>query len=762
MLALALIGVFSWMLIRRALQEDSPLLAVGLSYSLACLLLLALANLSLDGWPAWLVMALLLLPLSKKAAPKLAWPGFSRPTNVVLTLGALLVVVFTNLSNNLAPDDDFWIHFPLQGLLEQGGLPVRHPFFPEIVMNGHYGRDLLLAAISRHAGISPLHSLFWQTGLCQLASFLTVTGLIARSSRSQLCVVLGTFSIFFGVNVGGRGGLLDCFQNNNALAYMLTLGVLHLLYLVYSRSNACGIAVAGFALGTLAIVYETHFGLLGLTVLTGLAITRRKELAMVGALALLLAAVQGGPVSKLVKDRLSPPAPREWTPGELNQHQIIKLTFPKGELFQIQLAYGNYQRRSLVYDLLPDLGAVSAIAPGTPYRSILSWDVLKIHWLATLLAPLTLLILLRRRADPVALALWIFAAWAYLTPGLVHFGPIYEFEYYRWEFAAGFGFAGSWGIALGHALRGCGRLTVAAAISLYALLGLAPSLLVFPPRLYATAVQKGRWQDAVMPRSQARWVLAQHELLGGFDLIDLKAARQLERLGQPGQFVLANSPYRVPGDLHFDSTLSGLSGLRSVGHSLPWPQEPVGTPPFHRSAPARVFWLAPSAELLDQLEVDWLYLRRGPEHEGPLIRWLDQNLQPVWQDGHSRIYRRTRKGKATRLSGVASTPSQAVPPTVRYLATESRTSELLLFEAVPDGKTWAWGFVPAGDPPSAVDLHEVVTWRSGPAGLVTPPRPGDYELVFFEVRDGQLRPALPHLPFKVVETGSLVPGLEQR
>ena len=47
------------------------------------------------------------------------------------------------------------------------------------------------------------------------------------------------------------------------------------------------------------------------------------------------------------------------------------------------------------------------------------------------------------------------------------------------------------------------------------------------------------------------------------------------------------------------------------------------------------------------------------------------------------------------------------------------------------------------------------------SGLGLGPVPGDYELVFFEVRDGQLLVAKPRLPFRVSETGSLVPSFEK-
>lgn len=758
MITILVITLFCWTVTRRVLREDCALLAAPLTFSLASLLLLSLANAKVNLGLACIVLALgTASMLAKLPSARLVGPNLSKTTRAVLLLIGGVVFGYTNLSQNLFLDDDFWIHFPIQGLLERDGLPLFHPFFAEIEMNGHYGRDLLVGMVSRLTGISLLHSLFWQTTLIQLASLSTIVGLVWRCTRSELSAVLAATFIFFGINVGGRAGLLDTFQNNNALAYLMVLSILHLVYLVHQNAAPPRVAIAGLALGAYALIYETNFGLLGLVLCVICMATRRKEFALVGVIALTVAAVQGGPLTSLVKERMSP-TQREWTPGELNQHQIVKITFPKKELFCLQLAYGNYQRLSCAYHILPDLGPITSITPGTPYRPIWSWDVLQIHWLSTLLAPFSLAVLLReRRASKpsgglVGLGLWLFALFAFLTPSLVHFGPIYEFEYFRWQFAAGFGFAGALGIASGRLLERVRPRVRLPVLALLLVLNIAPILSIFFPRLLEGAFQRGRVRDLWWPRPEATWILRQTPQLGGFGYFDLMVAYELRRRSQPGQGVLLlNAPYDSPWDIHYESTLIGLSGLRSVGHSLPWPNEPVGTPPFHRSTPYQVFSRYPSEELLDQLKANWILEKPALEPNFPLRSWLDAHCNLVWQDGDYRLYQRTEGDTEREQYTVADTLSQRRPPTLTGLPHTLKTAELFDLVAEGDGHTWAWAFVERSQSPQTIDQHEVVSWRSGPSAGVAPPLPGTYELLVFEIEGLRLYPTALRFPITVTE-----------
>jgi len=88
------------------------------------------------------------------------------------------------------------------------------------------------------------------------------------------------------------------------------------------------------------------------------------------------------------------------------------------------------------------------------YAFILGPDVLLMHWLALYLGlPVGLWLLTKKH--PEAQALWVFGLVSFLVPALVDFGPVHEREYFRWEFGAGFGFAGALAgaLALGWSTR---------------------------------------------------------------------------------------------------------------------------------------------------------------------------------------------------------------------------------------------------------------------------------------------------------------------
>ncbi|MGE0489916.1 MAG: hypothetical protein AB7S38_11990 [Vulcanimicrobiota bacterium] len=739
MMLLLAVPVCGWLVVRRLLHESSPLLALALTGMLSCLTWLSLANLSLATSLSALPFALAIAYLGKRTSspPPLEKPDFSWPTTVFLTWVGMIIFGYTAAFQNLYLEDDYWIHFPLMGLLKSDGLPVLHPFFAEIEMHGHYGRDLLVATLARLAHAPILPTLFWSQILMQLCSLLSLIGLTWRSTRNELSTCLAVLFVFVGINVGGRGGLMDCFQNNNSFAYAVTLTMLHLVFLVYDRATTPRIVTAGLCLGVFALVYETHFGLVGLVLLGLVLATRRREFAAIGALGLVLAAVAGGPITHLVQERLHP-TQREWTPGELNQHQVIKLTFPKKELFQIQLAYGSYQRKSCAYAVLPALDRFTTIAAGTPYRPIWSWDVLMIHWLPTLLAPLSLLVLARSPPNPLGLAFLGFGAVAFLTPALVHFGPIYEFEYFRWQFAAGFGFAAAFGMAAGLALKDASGPLKVAVVVLLVSLEVAPSLLLFVLPLGRDLQARGSLADLVRPRSQVVQLGALGHQLGNFNYIDYVAARTLKKMSEPGQNLIVNASCGSSWDLFFESTLIALSGRRSVGHSLPWPQEPVGTPPYHRSLPAHAFWVAPSETLLGQLQVDFVYLRPGADQQFELRRWFDSHCDLAWAYGDYRIWRTGVPHQPLR--GVAATKSQVKPPKLRGIPEQLPTADPFEFSLESTGQTWAWAIVPAEAGPEAVDLHEVVSWVEGPCLGVTPPVAGAFELRLFEVKNGLLYP----------------------
>ena len=123
----------------------------------------------------------------------------------LIGLGSL-VLVYTNAQQIANPDDDYWIHAPLQGLMRHSNFPPFNPFFSDIPMNGHYGRNLSIVIFSYLSGADVFLSQHLLTSGLQVLTLLLFYSAFHMSSNSRRTALLGTFFVFFGINAGGRGG----------------------------------------------------------------------------------------------------------------------------------------------------------------------------------------------------------------------------------------------------------------------------------------------------------------------------------------------------------------------------------------------------------------------------------------------------------------------------------------------------------------------------------------------------------------------------
>lgn len=601
-----------------------------------------------------LIMALALASFRLTAPARTSWP-MSRGGRIFALALMAFIYLYTTISQNVWVDDDYWIHTPLMGLLKAGRLPPTHPFFADITMNGHYGRDLLIAGLSSLTGGNILQTqTLLTTTVSVLAGYLMLATLL-RSTGSQPAALLGVTMVTFGINVGSRVGAIDTFQNNNAIVQLLVI-----LYLYQLESTLTGPsrwlvpAACGLTLSCLSFTYETHFGLCVMATLSLLPFLRTqrelvRRIAIVMALAGTLALVQGGPFTDLVVRRLSPdPAPVVLSEGEMNQRQVVSLRFPKENLFSLQLGDGEYRRLSAAFRTFPILLPWVAETSGESYQRLWSAQVLQIHWFATLLGPLAALYLARRKLW-TSLFFPFFALYAYMVPGVVDFGPVYEFEYFRWQYAAGVGFAAAVGMALGllyQTLAQRSRAVFTSGLLLllaFLYLNLAPFFLTLLPYRLAPAGSL-EWSSLLLPLRTNDW-LRLHSGYLGVTPTDTVMARTLLGHIRPGDRVLVNFPEHAIDAIMLESTLGGITSSRFVGHSLPLEGEAVGTPPYHMAAPARAFWGSLSPLLLRQLGVQWLYLRPGPEVNPQVLAGLSRvpglKLEAQHGDatGRYRLYR---------------------------------------------------------------------------------------------------------------------------
>lgn len=654
-------------------------------------------------------IALLLLwfTRSKETLSLVALPTWTRWTLLALSV---VVAIYSNAQQIANPDDDYWIHAPLQGLMRHDNFPPFNPFFSDIPMNGHYGRNLSIVIFSYLSGFDVFLSQHLLTSALQVLTLWLFYSAFFASSDSPIAALFGTSFVFFGINAGGRGGLVDTMQNNNSFVH-LYLAFLCLLTIEAWRTGRKAYAiVGGLALGSYAIVYETHFGLVFLTILgvTPLlwlrgAIDKKRALCAFSILlfSLPLAFTQGGPLTDLLHRKLEGRQHSQsetLSKGMQNQAQVVKISFPKEELFQILLETGEYQRTSHIYRLDTPLKFLYRPSTERGYAYIWSWDVLKIHFLPLYLVPLSAFILWRRKSLG-GLFMGAFGTIAFLVPAVVNFGPIYESEYYRWEFAAALGFAGALGLALATLLEKLpekpilirdGFLQVNPAGKRLILIGAISLLnswasLHFISARFVESVGPDLKRWLIFPSTQ-EW-LTSHKMLD-FNRLDYEAAKWLEDRVQAGHRILVNFREENNFSILYESTLTGITGARCVGHALPLEDEKIGTTPFRRSPAAQMFWQTRRAEPLAQLQVDWIFYKTKVGEEPPVFPGT--TLLQSFKDGSQmRLIFKVDRGELPKLSRQQESPEGSqrafiteVAPTMRG----GRLYSLLLEIPEPSGE----------------------------------------------------------------------------
>lgn len=548
------------------------------------------------------------------------------------TLGLLMVAVvgYVLFAQAFTLDTDNWIHEPLIAGYTLGIFPPVHPFFPEAVMNGHYGRDLLLGSLLPRGG-DPLIAVWLLNPVLALCSMGVLLAIFRRWGDTPSSLLCALALPFLGICVGFRVGLADTFDGNNGVVYALAIALFYVMLRVFellpcSRPGPpLGLwCTAGVLLGVYQIVYETHFGLFLLTgavlLVPALWTSQHRGRVLLGVMvtvgiALTLACSEGGPLTDLAHRSRSTASQ-----AEANTGQHVSLSFPKKNLFCVLATTAEYQRVSPGFRL-EAFRKYAPAALGEGYLNIFSPAFLVTHWLPVFLAPFTLIWLLRRRHWP-GLAFWSFGAWAYLVPGLLDFGPIYEWEYFRWEFAAGFAFSVPLGLFCGSLLdtpardgqgllrreEGAVKVVLDRRLGLIAL-GWALLIVALLPaeKMLNRAiieVQKHGW-PVQFPASA--WRVARPEL--GVNLADIRCAQQLSQQILPGEVVLTNLGSESPLGLWPDCVISSLTGARVAGRSHP----PEGSrlhahPNYHRSALQKALTASARPDLLWNSGVSWLLL----------------------------------------------------------------------------------------------------------------------------------------------------------
>lgn len=515
---------------------------------------------------------------------------------------AAIVAAYTFLFLCQRIDDDYAIHTPLIGLFEKGYFPPVNPFLPHLVLRGHYGRDLLIASLAAATGTPFFPMLYAVTIVCHAMTALVVWGGTRALTRDPRAAALATLVIFFGLRVSSgderplyRYGLVEGTTNNNAVVHLLFFALLFLYVPTLRRKATAPLLLLGATLGVFAIVYETHFGVLGLAflacpVLLG-ALRRRWEarwmrralvlLALAGA----LAAVQGGPFTELVRARLRgaprPPAGRD-SGAKANavfegMTQEVKIGFPKHPFGAIT----TFQNR-----IVPIYTLTYWLDQGAQFAFL----------------PLGLLYVVRRRSALGVLSLLV-AGLMLFFPSCVDFGR-FNGESFRWIFAAGLGAGLASALVLARVLRwiegrhGLVRAAVVVAVGTYLGLTCRPEA-----ERIGRILSKAREKPQEFLLRPADLVRVNVPELGAEDWSAAEAVRQRS---VKGDNLITNLSAR---NLLVLATLSGLSGCPVGGCGLRVPrQRYFGTELRPLGFRGRAFLATGDPGLADDLGVRWAYL----------------------------------------------------------------------------------------------------------------------------------------------------------
>jgi hypothetical protein len=626
------LGIFGFLLTRRALNTSNPWIVFGSAIPVALVTMLGvffpLARLA--GHPQGWVLGAIGLFVStvilysrreQSGATELEEFGFSpfQWACFMSLLTASNLVMHTREA--VGPEDDYWIHFPLISLLNRGEFPPPNPFFNDLSLHGHFGRDYIVAILGWFGGGGEalLSSLWSFNHILSVSAFLLAFGLGKRRGGNAGGFLMSSF-LFFGISVGSRVGLMDTYDNNNLLVYCLLLLFVALETTVAESKWSDGFLA--FALGVYGIVYETHLLLFCMVLWLGPLLWRKAETGMklknwlrplaISTLAIVIAACLGGPLQDLAM-RAVGLRQIKVDHAATYQAQRVQMKFPKDHLFKIMVGPESYRRLSYVYQGkafqgLQKTGKTADVNARADfhYAFVLGPDVLLMHWLALYLGLPVGLWLWRRKDCAEGQALWVFGLVSFLVPALVDFGPVHEREYFRWEFGAGFGFAGALAVALAVLWKQKSRWPKVLVVVLAILVTLGGERKVNRTLISMEKMPEGKRQRAVSPwyPSPRDWIVESPELRVDEPL--LLASLELRKRSRPSDRMLVDLDARAHWEIFQESTVAGLAGLRSVGHVSPPPWMPDGIAPFFRTANWNAFWQTGDIRILPFMNSRWL------------------------------------------------------------------------------------------------------------------------------------------------------------
>lgn len=506
----------------------------------------------------------------------LSWKIASWEWSLVIPL-AFFVWLWTNGFQYLSVDEDYWIHTPLVVNFSLGVFPPQNPFFSEVTLGGHYGRDLMMGCVMAVTEWDVLKTQFHSTSVYQTLLFL-MTWLTIRREADFLPSYLAGLFLLFGINVGWKSGLIASFHANYPPSYLCFVLAVFLLAELFRRPTYSKALFCGLTFAAQALFFETILVALVLGSIPAVWVSRKSKLgplALAYLLGLLLCLTQGGAISQLLS------RPESVVLGELTQRQTVVLSFPRRPFLTVPMVgpfpteAARCEPNKTFYQWLmsPPRGEWGDV-------SIFSKSFLGLHWLALWLCPVTLWYL-RRESRTATKLLACAGIVSFLIPGMFHFGPVYDTEWYRWQYAAGFGLALSLGVVVGRWFEDgphWKRVLATFIVTFNILGGIDYSRLAWA---YSEQIPLGSWLG--YGYDTQRYLVFHNATLGVYRE-DLEILERLNLNSSKAKTVFVNFDPEKTWDLLFESTLIGFTGLQPVGHDFPRPDDYIGRPPGRMKA----------------------------------------------------------------------------------------------------------------------------------------------------------------------------------